>query len=391
MNISDIYNYFLISIFFFTFHTKINEYLKHFWFIKDIKDVQVNDIKDIKDNSIEEKKIEIKYEDKYLNEIRKLNKEFVFTDEEKNNEEKKFLNDLLSENEKRINEINKQLNELENEDEYLLCNKNGSESESESESYDEENNLSKEEVNKIKFEKINELKSELEELKILNNTQEGLDILLDKAKESAKQNLINKRIEKLRDCHVIEKTPLGNVLMKYNNDRTTFEYYSDNTIPYRYLETVARKYVKMFNCRPIFIDMEEELKLYEEKLIELERKEKERELEKERKEKEKGKELEKEETKKNVFAKFKTYNKDAGTGRVNTAPPPKNSIPNKNITDKNTNEKLILKEKSNRYTYEGKFSNFSFIKKVERKAVDKKYAMTFANFKKMQLEKNKNK
>jgi len=31
--------------------------------------------------------------------------------------------------------------------------------------------------------------------------------------------------------------------------------------------------------------------------------------------------------------------------------------------------------------------NFSFLKKVSRKVVDKKYAMSFADFKKMQKEK----
>ena len=50
----------------------------------------------------------------------------------------------------------------------------------------------------------------------------------------------------------MEKTPLGNVIMYWNNSRGSFEFYSDNTIPYRYLETVGRKYVKTFNCRSIF-------------------------------------------------------------------------------------------------------------------------------------------
>ena len=45
------------------------------------------------------------------------------------------------------------------------------------------------------------------------------------------------------------------------------------------------------------------------------------------------------------------------------------------------NEKLLIKERSNRYTYDGKFANFNFIKKVDRKIVDKKYGMTFADFK----------
>ena len=57
----------------------------------------------------------------------------------------------------------------------------------------------------------------------------------------------------------------------------------------------------------------------------------------------------------------------------------------KYLTEKQEQEKILLKERANRYTYEGKFANFSFIKKVDRKLVDKKFAMTFADFKKMQM------
>ena len=94
-----------------------------------------------------------------------------------------------------------------------------------------------------------------------------------------------------------------------------------------------------------------------------------------------------EEKKKNVFAKFKSYNKESGTGHVTTAAPPKNSIPNKKLTQAQENEKVLLKQKANRYTYEGKMANFSFIKKVDRKVVDKKFGMSFADFKKSILKK----
>jgi hypothetical protein len=186
----------------------------------------------------------------------------------------------------------------------------------------------------------------------------------------------------------MEFTPQGNVLMKYDKNKESFIFYSDNTIPYRYLEVVGRKFVKQFNCRPLFVDMEEELKLAEEKW-EKERKEKE---EKEEEEKRKKEEAIKnkapiEEKKKNVFAKFKSYNKESGTGHVVTAAPPKNSIPNKKLTRAQENEKVLLKQKANRYTYEGKMANFSFIKKIDRKVVDKKFAMSFADFKKSMIKK----
>ena len=209
---------------------------------------------------------------------------------------------------------------------------------------------------------------------------------MNESLKQANEFIIKQRLDKLKNCYIIENTPLGNVLMLYDNERGTFKFYSDNTIPYRYLETVGRKYVKQFNCRPIFVDMEEEIRLAEDRW-EKDRKEKE---EKEENEKRKNEENIKNnlpvQEKKNVFAKFKSYNKEAGTGHVNISAPPKNSIPSK-LTEKQENEKVILKEKANRYTYEGKFANFNFLKKIERKVTDKKYALSFADFKKLQKDK----
>jgi hypothetical protein len=196
------------------------------------------------------------------------------------------------------------------------------------------------------------------------------------------------KLEQLKNSILIETTPLGNVVMYYDSSRETFIYYSDSTIPYRYLEVVARKYVVTNRCKKLYIDMEKELKEAQEKL---EKKQEERlKLEEENKEKN-----EKERTaappKKNVFAKLKNYNSD---NSLKTAgiPSDNKSVSKKVIPqpDKNTvssNEALLLKENANRYSYEGKVVNFSFLKKVERKEVDKRYAMNFADFKKMMMDK----
>jgi hypothetical protein len=59
---------------------------------------------------------------------------------------------------------------------------------------------------------------------------------------------------------------------------------------------------------------------------------------------------------------------------------------NKSISKKNINEgekTFVIKEKANRYSCEGKLMNFSFLKKVDKKVVDKRYAMNFSDFKKM--------
>jgi hypothetical protein len=345
----------------------------------------------IEDNK-ETIKPEIKYEDKYLVEIRKMDKEYVFTDEEKERINKKTVEiynaiiidykNTIQEKENKIKKLEEKLARYEgsSDDEYCDIDEDG----------DDDSLLGhtkEEKINNISTER-NTIANECESIKTTLETSEGQNEMMENAKSQAITFIINERLDILINNFVIEKTPNGNVLMFWNNKRGTFEYYSDNTIPYRYLESVGRKYVKTFNCRPVFVDMEEELRLSEERL----QKEKEEKERKEFEEKQRLEEAKMNNTpivpdKKNVFAKFKSYNKEAGSGRVNMVAPPKNSIPNKSVTEPNSKEQVLLKDRANRYTYEGKFSNFKFLKKIERKVVDKKYAMSFADFKKNILTK----
>ena len=314
----------------------INESTDHFT-MKEIDDEKIDDEKI--DEEKKDKK-EVNYEEKYMEKLYKMKSEFIFTGEEE------LLNDQY--------ELKKEL---------IRPN-------------------------------VVALEKEIEEIEQLNSNESLLDNALNKIKkleddlkysicEKIRQNIINERNKNIKNCFVMEKTPLGNVVMYYNADRETFEYYSDSTIPYRFLEVVARKYVTTFNCPYLYIMMTEELQKYEKKLEEQQEKKR---LEEEHQKQTPIQNENQGQNKKNVFAKFKSYNKEAGSGRVNKAPPPKNSIPNNSKI--NENDKVILKENANRYTYEGRFSNFSPLKKIERKKVDKKYAMTFADFKKMQKNEN---
>ncbi len=323
-----------------------------------------------------ESKVEIKYEDKYLDDISKMSEDLSFTWGEIKTRDEKYV-ELLSAlkigliNEKhKLNEeivelglkfisIDDESNEDENSDEFCDIDLN--------------NKMIQKRKNKIE-EEIKQLRSML--VKLEERTEEELCLI---AKKEAKEYIIKEHLDNLKNNFIIEKTPLGNVLMYYNNSREAFEYYSDNTIPYRFLETVGRKYVKTFKCKQIFVDMDFELKEFERKLKE--------EIEKVRMEKEKKENNDKEKRddnleiiKKDVFAKFKTYNKESGTGRVNRGvAPPKNSIPN----NRTLKTDVILKANANRYTCEGRMSNFNFLKKQDRKKIDKKYAMSFADYKKI--------
>jgi hypothetical protein len=280
-------------------------------------------------------KVEVKYEDKYLNELEKLNPNFQYTW------------DMIRQRDEKMIEIVEGIRiKIENEIKILTHRLTSSDDEEE-----------RTEV----LERIKTLKNELES----PNEEE--------IKQEAQLCIKNNYLDGLINNFIMEKTPSGNVIMYYNNKRGSFEFYSDNTIPYRYLETVSRKYVKTFNCRYLYVDMENELSEFDR-------------LKKEQNEKkclaiENVNVLQDTNKKKDVFAKFKGYNKESGTGRVNTAVAPKNSVPNvkKMMAE---DDSLRLKMNANRYTCEGRLSNFNFLKVPDRKVVDKKYAMSFADFKK---------
>lgn len=328
-------------------------------------------------NTIEPKKEE-KYEDKYLNVIRQLNKEWKFTTEEQeeidnlkqsiyNKYEKEFLDDINNIT-FQIDNLNKDIDEDTDIERGLIIQKKYGDVEGEF----RYQYLSLEERNYYRNEYKEELIDYLNKLKVDSDKT----TLEQNSYNKAREVIINRRLDNIKNSYIMEHTPQGNVLMMYDNNKSSFKYYSDKSVPYRYLEVVARKYVKTFNCRPIFVDMEEELKLFEEKWT------KEYELKKQKElEKAKAEETKQSQVKKNVFAKFKSYNKDVG-GKIAMAPPPKNSIP-KTVSETKEDEKILLKERANRYTYEGKMCNFNFLQKVERKVFDKKLALSFADFKKM--------
>ena len=233
-----------------------------------------------------------------------------------------------------------------------------------------DNKTSNEEEEKTTDEKKE--KKEIKEIKYEDKYKDKFELLetIELSKE---------RLEGLKNSIIMERTPLGNVIMFYDNNREGFTYYTDNNIPYRFLETVARKYVIMHNCRGIFVDMDEELTNAKNKLEEKKRKRTEEEEENMR-----MKELKQSiPLKRDVFAKLKVYNKDTGLKVAGVLGEQKYST-SKKPTEKDE-ENMILKEKANRYSCEGKIINFSFLKKVNRKDVDKKYATSFAEFKRMHL------
>jgi hypothetical protein len=235
-----------------------------------------------------------------------------------------------------------------------------------------------------KYQELFEEENQKEEIK-----EQDIDEI-EKIKKEAHLYVLNKCLDKFKNSYIMEKTPLGNVAMCYNHAKGSFEYYSENTIPYRYLETVSRKYVMTFQCKNLYIDMNIEL---QNAITKKELKEKEKEKEKEEKElKTKDNQLKT----KDIFAKFKSNNRETisrenlNLNVVNKGKNSKQMYTNTNTKNQSiSNDKYIIKENANRYTHSGKFANLNFLKKIDRKVVDKNYALSYKDFIKAKLESSK--
>lgn len=133
----------------------------------------------------------------------------------------------------------------------------------------------------------------------------------------------------LKRQFIMETTPIGNVVMQYDVNKEAFVYYSDNIVPFRYLETVARKYVCMFNCKELYIERHEVVVPVVAE----------------------------------IPKPIKT--KDLIQQKKNVAKPKPPSV----------------EVKMNRYSNLGRFSNFNVLQKVERHVTDKKRLLKFSDFK----------
>lgn len=182
----------------------------------------------------------------------------------------------------------------------------------------------------------------------------------DRFNELETRELTEDQLKGLKNNILIETTPLGNILMYYDQDYEYFKYYSNSKeIPYKILEAVAKKYVITNDCKQIYVDMSEEIERQEARKAS-ESSEKEDEEDNDEKQ-----EVSKEES---VFANLKTYNvKD-----------------NKKVDPEN----VYIKEKINVYKYGGRIEEYTIIKKPAKEKVLK---LDFASFKRMMGEADENK
>ena len=348
----------------------------------------------ITDEKPEEKeKVEEKFEDKYLQRFKAFKNEYSFTETELELEKQKYdelKKTFVDDKNKAIEEINNKINKIKRIISCVVFDENGDLLDVTKDGiqrlikyFNIEYEYNDDPESYVLSDLFSELSEILTESQQKLKEQEELSINDDDFKQQAYQYMLNKKLDGYMNNYVNDMTPLGNVYMRYNNSKKSFEYYSNNTIPYRYLEPVGRKFVLTYFCKPLFIDIEDELnkaKLKKEEHDAI-------------KKKEQSEKSEQPNDKKNVFAKLKSYNSSNNQSsnssemmkmeKRNVLPPQmKANLPNVNSTA--THEEMLLKENANRYTWEGRLSNMSLLKKVDRKVVDKKYAMTFADFKRLQ-------
>lgn len=310
------------------------------------------------DKVANDKVSEPKYEDKYLEKYKKFPNEFTFTEEDfriekeelfKLTKEQDDLKNVILEKETEVELKNNLLGivtrvvetgNLDNSEEIEMI-MNHFEIE---ETYSDNalcNIVFKDFQRLLEYE-INDLTSEIEHIKQSKLINEDLLV------STAKENMLNMKLDKLVNSYVLESTPLGNVYMRYNNFKKSFEYFSNSSMPYRYLEPIGRKYVTTFWCKPIFVDIDEELKRLEE-------------------------------DDKNGVIK-----KQVVPIKPTIARPMKNrNTPDGKLNIDNSNKKMLVKDNANRYTWEGRLSGFCPLKKIPKAVTDKKLGMSYSDFKKM--------
>ena len=353
--------------------------------VEEVVEVEVDEL------AVVTKKIETKFEDKYLEKFKAFPNEFCFSLEEMGEEQNEYerikslteksKSDIILEIQGKlfkINEIQENGNITNDTDKHYTENINNFGKSQLIEYFDLQ-----EDDDDIDFEELyTDLMKEKDNLEKDLKEAEDKIITDDEFKEMARKYTVNKKLDKFTDNYILESTPLGNIYMRYNNSKGSFEYFSNNTIPYRYLEPVGRKYVMIYWCKPIFIDLQEELKRAE---IKYDDEMKKRDVEEKRRQ---------EDIKNNpnnlksVMARMKSYNKDTNNNDTknkssvkNRSLPPQIKATVQNISQ--NSEKRLLKENANRYTGEGRLTGFCPLKKIDKKVVNKQLSMTYADFKKL--------
>lgn len=177
------------------------------------------------------------------------------------------------------------------------------------------------------------------------------------------------------NSYIMDYTPDGIVMLKYDYDEEGFLYWANKkNVPYSILETVARKYVKQYCCKNLYIDrkelLEEKKRIYDEKKKQLEEQEA-------MKQEDKTVDDSNDDSSENsVFASFKSYNtgsKDGSSKRPRTS----------------SKEQLNVCERSNKFIRKGSINEFEFTQQSIHEVVDTRPKLDFETFKRLFAQQDK--
>lgn len=204
-----------------------------------------------------------------------------------------------------------------------------------------------------------------------------------------------------KNSYIIEQTPEGMVIMNYDEDNDGFQYWCDGNVRFSYLETVARKYVKSFECENLYYERACNKKYNNDNDNELEvgdvnidsnhgsnyNSENEETDEKtennDENHHEHNDDINGNNTKKNSpFATLKKYNNTSQNNHQNI------SINNSNITNNNITNNINEENQSCKFIKIGKICDFNVIKCSEKKETitDSKQKLDFKTFKELFME-----
>ena len=163
---------------------------------------------------------------------------------------------------------------------------------------------------------------------------------LDKSSDDGRYDNIDENV-------VLEITPEGMIVLKYDTKEKAFEYWSKGPVSYNILEMVARKYVKVFCKKKLFIDKNKQILLEKHK-----------------------------NSFKNVFEEMKkNINKKNGDEEVRSVFLKKKSV------SKNKNH--VMAKNANKYIRRGIIKESILHKKKEVKKLDSKKNLSFLDYKRL--------
>lgn len=180
----------------------------------------------------------------------------------------------------------------------------------------------------------------------------------DEFKNLSIRELTDDDLTQLKNKYVQELTPGGEVIMTYNKDTESYHYWCNNrSIRYLTLDAVAHKFAIVHNSKAVCVDYNEEYEKARQAIIDKRNKIMERnnaekhvaEAEHEQAESS-GENSEQEKEPKSVFATFKSYN-----------------TKQKQQEEDLTSKPVILPEKTNRFSYRGKISEWIESRETKQK------------------------